>query len=601
MKSLRLLAAFAALFTAAACHDNSTTPVVPASISLSAGADQHGTVGQTLAVAPTFVVYDANGKALNGVRVSVAVSAGGGTLTAAPTRTVSGATSVGAWTLGPSVGTQSITVTVGGLAPFVISATAAAGAPAKLVAVTPAALSAKVGDVIVPAPQARLTDTFGNPIASTAIAVAAPNTASAPTSVTSGADGLVTIPGWNVGTIAGQSALTLSVGSASLAFVATVAPGDPASLTVDNTPARALAGSVLDALAVRVVDRYGNTISGQSATFTAVSGGGTMVATSANASASGAITVPAWTLGKSAVTQSVHVTAGALSKDIAIPITSDYNIDVRFFGPAMTDEQRGWFTNAAARIRGVVTGDVPDAGVIANISEVCGVSGAPAINERIDDILIFASIAPIDGPGKILAEAGPCVLRSADTGLFTLVGVMLFDSADMASMAANGTTQDVITHEMLHVVGIGTLWQDKYLITAAGTTSVTYWGAQARQGCVGFGGTATCATSVPVENNLVIGTADSHWRESTFGNELMTGYVNTGGMPFSAMTVGSLADIGYQVNLLAADAYRLPSGSASSGNLIPGRSATDEWEKRLPQPIVLGGSSATAPSFVRRP
>ena len=111
----------------------------------------------------------------------------------------------------------------------------------------------------------------------------------------------------------------------------------------------------------------------------------------------------------------------------------------------------------------------------------------------------------------------------------------------------------------------------------------------------------TCATSVPVENNLLPGTSDSHWRESTFGNELMTGYVNTGGMPFSAMTIGSLSDIGYQVNLLAADPYRLPSAGGATGTLIPGRSTTDDWEKRLPRPIVLGGSSTTAPSLVRRP
>jgi hypothetical protein len=290
-----------------------------------------------------------------------------------------------------------------------------------------------------------------------------------------------------------------------------------------------------------------------------------------------------------------------LSKDVVIPIASDYNIDVRFFGSAMTDEQRGWFTNAAARIRGAVTGDVPDVQVNVNVADACGIVGLPTMNETVDDLVIFASVSPIDGPGKILAEAGPCVLRSAATGLFTVVGVMLFDSADMASMAANGTTQDVITHEMLHVVGIGTLWQDKYLITAAGTSAVAYWGTQARQGCLGFGGTMTCATNVPVENNLVPGTTDSHWRESTFGNELMTGYVNTGGMPFSAMTIGSLADIGYQVNLLAADTYRLPSAGGASGNLIPSGSPPGDWEKRLPPPMVLGNSPTSAPSLIRRP
>jgi hypothetical protein len=80
-----------------------------------------------------------------------------------------------------------------------------------------------------------------------------------------------------------------------------------------------------------------------------------------------------------------------------------------------------------------------------------------------------------------------------------------------------------------------------------------------------------------VENNGVPGTADAHWRESTFGNELMTGYVNLNGMPLSAITVGSLADLGYEVNPLAADPYRVPSGAL--GNRIP--TPSEPWERRI--------------------
>ena len=55
------------------------------------------------------------------------------------------------------------------------------------------------------------------------------------------------------------------------------------------------------------------------------------------------------------------------------------------------------------------------------------------------------------------------------------------------------------------------------------------------------------------------GTRDSHWREAVFGNELMTGFINQGVNPVSRLTIASLADLGYQVNLEAADAYMLPS------------------------------------------
>jgi hypothetical protein len=99
----------------------------------------------------------------------------------------------------------------------------------------------------------------------------------------------------------------------------------------------------------------------------------------------------------------------------------------------------------------------------------------------------------------------------------------------------------------------------------------------------------------------VPGTSDAHWRESVFGNELMTGYANVGGMPFSAMTVGSLGDIGYLVNPFAADPYALPGTGGASGNRIPGRGATEDWEKPLPSAVVLGATATDRPTFIRRP
>jgi hypothetical protein len=38
---------------------------------------------------------------------------------------------------------------------------------------------------------------------------------------------------------------------------------------------------------------------------------------------------------------------------------------------------------------------------------------------------------------------------------------MQFGTADLAAMQANGTIGDVITHEMGHVLGIGTIWSVK--------------------------------------------------------------------------------------------------------------------------------------------
>ena len=60
----------------------------------------------------------------------------------------------------------------------------------------------------------------------------------------------------------------------------------------------------------------------------------------------------------------------------------------------------------------------------------------------IDDVLIIAQGVPIDGPGRILGQAGPTHLRPASAGAAAFLparGVMSFDTADLARMQANGT------------------------------------------------------------------------------------------------------------------------------------------------------------------
>jgi hypothetical protein len=149
---------------------------------------------------------------------------------------------------------------------------------------------------------------------------------------------------------------------------------------------------------------------------------------------------------------------------------------------------------------------------------------------------------------------------------------------------------------MLHVLGIGTLWYAQGLTINPGTTAVSYIGSAGKKGCADDGGLPICASGVPVENNGVPGTADSHWRESVFQSELMTGYVNSGGMPLSAITAGSLQDMGYTVNMLAVDPFRVPT-SPSSSNTIPGDLG---WERTLPGPGAVVSPTGSA-VLLKRP
>jgi len=179
----------------------------------------------------------------------------------------------------------------------------------------------------------------------------------------------------------------------------------------------------------------------------------------------------------------------------------------------------------------------------------------------IDDLVIFARIEPIDGVNGILGAAGPCVIRSSNH--LTLLGLMRFDIADVASLETNNQLRSVIQHEMGHVIGIGSLWPTFGLLknpsTAGGPSLDTYFsGPNAIDAFNSIGGsTYTGGQKVPVENMFGPGTINGHWRESVLANELMTGFINTGANPLSVVTVRSLADLGYTVNASGADPFQL--------------------------------------------
>ncbi|HTF49550.1 MAG TPA: leishmanolysin-related zinc metalloendopeptidase [Pseudonocardia sp.] len=236
--------------------------------------------------------------------------------------------------------------------------------------------------------------------------------------------------------------------------------------------------------------------------------------------------------------------------------TSPFTIEVRFLG-GLSDRQQAAFAAAADRWTKMIVGDLPTATVD---------------NEAIDDVLILAQGSDIDGVGRVLGQAGPTHLRpeSAGKAAFTPAkGIMSFDTADLANMEADGTLNDVITHEMGHVLGIGTVWKVKDLLSGEGTANPTFAGP----GAIAEYQTLRAAgdrRQVPVENTGGPGTREGHWRESVFQNELMSGFIAATGNPLSRMTVASLADIGYQVDLDAAEPYQLPdlAAVAAEGELL---------------------------------
>jgi hypothetical protein len=253
--------------------------------------------------------------------------------------------------------------------------------------------------------------------------------------------------------------------------------------------------------------------------------------------------------------------------------TEPYDITLRHLG-TLDPVAEAAFDAAVTRWEAVITRGVPDTHLTVPANDC--LDGAAAFDGTVDDMVIDVAVHPIDGQGSILGQAGPCWVGSDSLSRW---GVMEFDSADVANMEANGTLGAVIMHEMGHVLGIGTLWNfGRSLLSGGGTANPTFIGPRAVAAWSQLGGTL----GVPVENNGVSGTTDSHWRESVFDNEMMTGYIDTGLNPLSAMSIASLGDLGYHVDLSKADPYSVPGFSIRSERTAP---ATGTVLRPTPRPI----------------
>ena len=260
---------------------------------------------------------------------------------------------------------------------------------------------------------------------------------------------------------------------------------------------------------------------------------------------------------------------------------SNFDITLRF-AEGMTDEQKAYFEVAAARWEAIIKKDMPS---------VTGTIPAnayfPAFTGTIDDIMIDARIGVMDGPGKVLGSAGPRFARTSDW--LTTNGLMNFDVEDIDYLIGLGLFDEVIVHEMGHVLGIGTLWNltgIRALRVGAVAVDPRFVGKHANLQYAEIGGIGL----LQVENTGGGGTAGAHWREATYKNELMTGYLNLGVNPVSRFTAGSLRDLGYTVNM-AAEEYSIPAPVPATANLMamPGITGVDiaEGEELLELEAVI--------------
>ncbi|HWH04777.1 MAG TPA: leishmanolysin-related zinc metalloendopeptidase [Gemmatimonadales bacterium] len=395
--------------------------------------------------------------------------------------------------------------------------------------------------------------------------------------------GGVTSASWKLGATVGAQTLSANRSPVpGVTFTATAnAPGTPTQMVAHSVQSQ----PGLDTFAVNfppsvvVKDAAGLPVSGVSVTFAITAGSGSLTSATPTTDANGVATVGSWKVSDGSNT--VRVTSASLTADTvnfsATGQTQQFQIQVDYVVPPSAS-RKAVTDSAAAKWSRIIYGALPSVPVNLGAGQ-CFSNKSPAVDSTINGVLIFVELDSIDGPGKILGQAGPCIIRSV--GRLPLVGIVQLDTADVAGLESSGEFGEVMTHEMGHILGYGTIWDpgDLDLLVgpaANGGTDPHFIGAQATQAFYGMGGlNYTGGAVVPVENTGGLGTEDGHWRESVFHTELMTGFLNGGVTnPLSVLTIASMGDMGYTVNYAAADSYsqtfslRAPGSSGTQIHLV---------------------------------
>lgn len=290
--SCRLLAASVLVLTLSACGGGGGDSGAPtgtraqiASVELTDGDQQSGTVGGELPVALTARALDAQGAPVVGVVLNFRVTAGEGSVFAGSAATDASGVARERWTLGPRAGVQRLevrAVDASGM-PIVYARFEAVAAPDVPATVTLLAGQSQGGPqtaTLATAHRFRVADRFDNPLPGVEVNVVASDAGIAtPAVALTGSDGTIETR-WTLGVLIGQQSLTASVSptlsARDTAWVFQAAPGAPTTIVKFDGDQQVLLQHTRPTtrLAVLVTDAIGNPVPGVTVAFSSAPGSG---------------------------------------------------------------------------------------------------------------------------------------------------------------------------------------------------------------------------------------------------------------------------------------------------------------------------------------
>ena len=225
-------------------------------------------------------------------------------------------------------------------------------------------------------------------------------------------------------------------------------------------------------------------------------------------------------------------------------LEGEFKIDLILTDTATNYHQ--YFFDAATIWENIITGDLTD---------ITNTNGDVVIDDIAIDIVSF------EENSNVLGWAGPSQVRWIDDQTLGLPtrGLMGLNTVHMDQMIQDNTLTGVIAHEIGHILGLGTLWQDydvndqfidgpwnQYGNSSLVQNQFEYVGSNALKAYSEQ--TGNDEMFVPLENGDSApgqGSVGSHWSETVLDSELMTPIAN-GDLTLSNITKGALADLGYK-------------------------------------------------------
>jgi hypothetical protein len=346
---------------AAACSDRSTSAPLGAAMEAAVTLDASATVGSVLT--PVVVVADATGKSLAGAPVTYEVTAGGGSVAAGTVMADAHGRAAAAWTLGPSVGTNTVVARSPSGHSISFSVVAVADRPHRLDTAAEIPQIAPAGSAVAVRPAVRVTDRYGNGVGGTEVDF----TAQGGGTVTGGAQvtdaaGLATVGGWTLGPEPGEHVLIATVAElAPVAFITNAMAVSAEALRMirlagDDTTCPVNTADC--SFTVEVKNSVGTPLGGEVVVWLGAGGASATLTTNQRGMSTAPNLGPRESAGSFTQRALLAATGEEVVFNYRLVEDGSFTIDIRYV-TGVSAGQRAAFERAQSRWQQVITGSVP--------------------------------------------------------------------------------------------------------------------------------------------------------------------------------------------------------------------------------------------------